>query len=324
MRILVVGGTGFLGGAVTRAAISDGHQVTVLSRGLEPSVDGPTAIVADRMDLPPLPDFDAVIDTCAYQPAMVDRLRDAMGAAHYVMVSSISAYDGLPAPMMNETAPSSPATQKQLAAARALPADRWADAIAYGADYGPLKRSCELAAGDDATIIRLGLIVGPGDKTDRFTWWVRQADTPGRWPLPGPPDRNMQIIDVADAAAFALRLATTRTSGTFNTTGPAMPASLLLSTLQSLTVKPATPDWRPLSDFTAAGFRHWTDLPLTLPDDPNLAHLMNVDTRRAQSAGLVCRSLTDTARRVLLWDRGRRTIPLRTGMTRAQATETFK
>ncbi|MFQ1702849.1 epimerase [Loktanella agnita] len=321
MRLLCVGGTGFLGGEVARAAVTAGHEVTVMTRSGQNVTAGAATLIADRdQSLPDLYGaFDTIIDTCGYAPDMVNRLIAAVGHVHYVFVSSISVYSDLSEPGQDETALAPTASDADLKFAYGtLPAHR-TDATHYGPAYGPLKRACEetviAALGDSATVIRLGLIVGPGDKTDRFTWWVRRCDQGGALPVPDPPDRSIQVIDIADVAAFILHLAERRIGGIFNTTAPPMTFAAMLSAIFAQTQQPADLRWGPLQAFTKAGLQPWSDLPLIVPDDPIVRHMLNVSTARAQEAGLTCRPLEDTIQRILSWDRGQRDAALKCGMS---------
>lgn len=323
MRLLVVGGTGFLGGATARAGVTAGHAVTVMTRSRNKVAKGAQTLIADREDT--LPDlrgqFDAVIDTCGYAPDMVSGLAAAVGDVHYVFVSSISVYDDLSEPGRDETATAPTATGDDLALAAAVPPDQRGVATPYGASYGRLKRSCEEAAiaafGDRTTVIRLGLIVGPDDYTDRFTWWVRRCDQGGVLPVPTPPDRPIQLIDVEDAAAFMVRLAARRVGGTFNLTGAPITLQAMLTGIMAATGKQVDLRWTLLQTFTDAGLAPWTDLPLIVPDKPTVTHMLNVSTMRALAAGLTCTPLSETIERTLNWDRGQRNKALGCGMSKA-------
>ncbi len=319
MRVLVVGGTGFLGAAAARAVVRAGHDVTVLTRGGKPVTEGAGALVADRMDLPDLRgQFDAVIDTCAYIPGHVDRLRDALGAiSQYVIVSSISAYDDLSEPGADETAPASPATAAQVATH--VEGLGGVDAAAYGADYGPLKRSCELRALDwvpGAALIRLGLIVGPEDYMDRFTWWLRRLDEGGTVPVPE--GTTVQLIDVEDAGQFLAHLLDNGTGGALNVTGDPMPLRDMLDAINKETGAGTILSPRPLHAFVDAEVAFWSDLPMVVPPDAKAAGMLQVKTDRAKAAGLTTRPLEETIRATLAWDRSRRDKSLACGMSPTQ------
>ncbi len=322
MRLLVVGGTGFLGGAVARRALNAGHEVTVLSRGRIAAPEGAKTIVAERSGpLPDLAGFDAVVDTCAYRPDQVTHLLDAIGTTFYVLVSSISAYGDMSQPMTDETAETPHATPEQLRDAMTVKLTHGADAAAYGPAYGPLKASCEGAAANHPTaVIRLGLIVGPRDYTDRFTWWVRRMDMGGIVPVPIPEERLVQLIDVGDAAKFLLHLARNQMLGTYNVTGQATSLLPLLRKMNpSAELRPL-----PLSAFTEAGVRPWNDLPLILPEIDRVAGMMNVSIERALGAGLTFRPIEETIEAIRAWDRSRRDVDLKCGLTREQEAEVLK
>ncbi|MEY1557691.1 NAD-dependent epimerase/dehydratase family protein [Yoonia sp. R2331] len=318
MRILIVGGTGFLGAATATAAVNAGHDTTVLTR-TGPVVTGATALVADRMALPDLQgQFDAVIDTCAYGPDHVAALHDALGSVgQYILVSSISAYDDLSQPNADEAAPASPATPQQIAAYPVR--EHGADAMAYGSAYGPLKRSCELRALDwvpGAALIRLGLIVGPGDKTDRFTWWLRRIDQGGQVPVPM--DQKVQLIDVADAGRFLVHMAETGQGGVLNLTGEASALTDMLAKAVAVAGAKTVLAPRDIAEFAKAEVAFWTDLPMVVPPDGKAAGMLDVSTARARKAGLVTRPLAQTIADTLAWDRGRRDVPLTCGLSAAQ------
>lgn len=317
MKLLVVGGTGWLGGTVARLAADAGHAVTVLARGRSPMGVLPM-IVADRnAELPDLSGqgFEAVVDTSAYTPAHVDRLLQALGPGpgRYMLISSESVYGDF-GQDITEDSPAPTATAEDLVLAEAVARGEGE----YGAAYGPLKRAAEEAAlarlGERATILRPGLIVGPGDPTDRFTFWARRLDRPGPVALPLPRDRPVQVIDVRDLAAFTLAMAEGMVPGIFNCTGVETPFAEVAETFIRLSGAGATPLWLPWSRFEAAGLHYWTEVPLILPEDPTYAHFLTVRPDRAVVAGLTRRPLAETMADLLAWDRSRRDRPLRAGM----------
>ncbi|MDX8349956.1 NAD-dependent epimerase/dehydratase family protein [Cognatiyoonia sp. IB215446] len=324
MRILIVGGTGFLGKASAEAAIAAGHEVTVMTRSGANVADGAATLIADREE--PLPDllgqFDAVIDTCAYAPNMVERLAQATGTVHCVLVSSISVYDDMSVPQFDETAHAPTATEDDLALAAQVEPSLRATAEPYGASYGPLKRACEIAAdkafAGQCTQIRLGLIVGPRDYTNRFTWWVRRCDQDGPLVVPRPATRNIQIIDVRDAGAFLVKMAEERVCDTFHLTGQPTTLDTMLREIIAATGRSVDMTYAPLATFTEAGIRHWTDLPLIVPDNPAFAEMLNVSTEKAQRAGLAIRPWAETVQAVLAHDRADRDRPLICGMSTDQ------
>lgn len=323
---LIVGGTGFLGGAMTRAAAAAGHRVAVLARGATRGAppDGVEAIRADRHgDLAPLRGrrFDHVLDSCAYAPSHVERLLDAVAFdGRYALVSSISAYGDMSC-SITEDSPTPEATDEQLAEAAALPPERRSDAMAYGAAYGPLKRSAEVAAvtrsGGRALLLRVGLLVGAGDYMDRLPWWVRRIDEGGPVPAPEPRDRPVQVVDVRDVAAFAVSAVERGLAGPFTVTGRAMPMERLLEAIVRVAGSDAQIAWRPEAAFEAAGVAPWDGLPLWLPTSmPGLRHMLDADVSRAHAAGFAARPLEETIRDVLEWDRARRPTEMANGIDR--------
>jgi len=304
MRILVLGGTVFLGRALTDAALARRHHVTHLNRGrsapADPRVatlragrasDGLAAVLAARR-------WDAVIDTSGYLPQVVARsVRALAGSGRYLFVSSISAYgdEGY-----GEDAPLKPAPDP-------LP-DAWTPET-----YGGLKAACEAevsaAFADRALIVRPGLIVGPHDPTDRFTYWPARIARGGRVAAPGRPGRTVQFIDVRDLAAWMVAALEAGTAGTYNATGPATPVSMevLLETCRAVAHGEAELAWLDEALLAAQGVVPWKDMPLWIPEsDPHASGFMNVPIARAVNAGLAFRPLADTVADTLRWAAGER------------------
>jgi 2'-hydroxyisoflavone reductase len=337
---LVVGGTGFLGGAIMDALVARGDRVAVLSRGatMRALPAGVEVIRADRHgDLGALDgrSFDWAFDTCAYAPDAVHALLAALDGriGRYVLASSLSVYGRFDAPGLTEAQEVPDAGPADFArAAEVLPEER-ASAVAYGPSYGPLKRACERAAeerlGNLATALRIGLIVGAGDYTDRLTWWVRRFDeaggTKGRLvPAPAPPERPVQVLDVRDAALFAVRCAEQDLGGVWNVTGRPMPLRDLLSAIRAATGSAGKVRWMPAAAFKAAGAAPWTDVPLMAPDVPAFRHFLEVDAGRARATGLTARPLADTLGPLVEWDRGRRDEDLAYGMSAEQENQVLR
>ncbi len=326
MKVLVVGGTGFLGGAIVDEAIAAGHDVTVFTRGwhrrrLPNSVK---TLIGDRHgDISALEGqhFDLVADTCAFAPDTVLRLLDSLSSdiGCYALVSSASVYDDFSLPGTDEDSPTSRATDEQLAMAQNLPCDQRASADAYGDAYGPLKREAEIAAidrlGDRAFILRSGLLVGADDYTDRLTYWVRRIDQGGRVAAPGDPQRLVQLIDVRDAAAFIIAGASRGLKGIFNLTGQPLSMAHLLETCRSVAGSNAEFLWIAEESINAAGVEAWTEVPLWLPSsDLQTRHFLEISTAKAFAHGLAVRPLDETLMSVLSWDRTRQTEPLKSGL----------
>jgi 2'-hydroxyisoflavone reductase len=218
MKILLIGGTRFVGPALVDAARARGHDVTLFNRGLSapdayPDIESITGDRERDLDQLKKRHWDAVIDTCGYFPRQLKMSAGALrqAADHYTFISSISVYPVEGSPRRDESAPVLPLGD---------------DAVEEITDqsYGPLKVGCEAALlkvyPNDALIIRAGLIVGPGDPTNRFTYWVRRAAKAGDAIAP-PAEQPMQFIDARDLARFIVHAAEARVTGIYNVTGPA-------------------------------------------------------------------------------------------------------
>jgi len=296
VRVLVLGGTLFLGRHVVEAALARGHEVVLFNRGwrnpqlfpelekLRGDRDGDLAALRGRR-------FDAVIDSSGYRPDQVRAVTHVLGDAipHYTFISTISVYRAFPPHhSFDEDAPLAEGDQ----------------------GYGPLKARCEEAL--EATIpgrvahVRPGLIVGPYDPTDRFTYWPRRVAHGGNVLAPGRPERPVQLVDVRDLAEWCVRLAERYCVGVFNAVGPGSTLTMgrLLEDCATVTESLARFTWVPDEDLLAAGVKPWTDLPLWIPEgDSQFGGMLLAENRRAAVAGLTFRPLTDTIRATFAWDR---------------------
>jgi 2'-hydroxyisoflavone reductase len=296
MKILVLGGTVFLGRYIVETALARGHQVTLFNRGrhnpsLFPDVE---KLRGDRnADLTSLRSrsFDAVLDTSGYTPTQASAVAETLNGdvAHYTFISSVSVYREFPpGNAFDEAAP-----------------------LAAGNDgYGPLKARSEevLEAAFPGRVahVRPGLIVGPHDPTDRFTYWPRRVAAGGHVLAPGRPERPIQFVDVRDLADWCVRLGEARHVGAFNAVGPATKLTMgqLLDECRAVSGSDAGFTWVPDAELTAAGVGPWTELPLWIPeDDPNFGGMLLADNRRAVAAGLTFRPVAETIQATLAWDR---------------------
>lgn len=302
MKLLVVGGTRFLGRHLVQQALDAGHEVTLLHRGQSGASLFPQAEhrLADRNgDLGVLASgsWDAVIDTCACVPrhvrTMAAALRGRIG--HYQLVSTISVYAQFAPAGTDEHAPLATLDDEDTE-------------VVDGQTYGGLKALCERALLEampaHACIVRPGLLVGPHDPTGRFTWWVQRLLRGGAVLCPGSPSAPLQFIDARDAAAFMLRQAQSARGGVFNLTGPLAPLTMGGFFAQArATLNPdATLHWIDEAALLAAGVEPWSELPLWVPADT--AGLHAVDTGRTRAAGLRCRALDATLRDTAAWVAG--------------------
>jgi 2'-hydroxyisoflavone reductase len=329
VRILIVGGTIFLGRRIVDAALARGHEVATFSRGrhdagIHPNV---VALKGDRNDdLSALRGrhWDAVIDTCGYVPSSVSRVIDALdrgSVAHYTFVSSVSAYADYPAAGCDESAPVAAMTLEQLKEAEATATGVRATARTYGAMYGALKALCEQAAeqGMPGKVlnVRPGLIVGADDYTDRFTYWVRRVAHGGDVLAPGRPERRVRVIDARDLAEWLVRMAEARTAGVFNATGAedGLTFGDMLGVCRTVSGKGARFTWVGEQYLLDNGVQPWSELPLWIPGAHN--GIFEIRNDRAIAAGLTFRPIADTVRDTLQWDRTRRqNEPLKAGLSR--------
>jgi 2'-hydroxyisoflavone reductase len=306
MKLLVLGGTRFLGRHVVEQALAAGHQLTLLHRGRTGAGLFPQAehLLADRDgDLSVLDGrtWDAVLDTSAYLPrqvrAVAARLAGRVGG--YQLVSTISVYADFSRPGIDEGAP------------RTVLADPSVQTV-DGSTYGGLKALCEdeaLAAfGSACLVARPGLLVGPHDPTERFTWWVRRIAAGGDVLAPGDPAAPVQFIDARDAAGWLLGAAESGLAGIFNLTGPAGeggPALTMggfLATACEVLAPAARLQWVAEDFLLGHGVAPWTELPVWLPAESIGLH--RIDLRRVIGAGLHTRPLSQTLADTAAWAAG--------------------
>lgn len=303
MRLLIIGGTRFVGRHIVEAALAHGHEVTLFHRGqtnaeLFPQVEH---LIGNRDgDLAPLRDraWEAVIDTCGYVPRIVRQSAAALAAAvaHYTFISSISVYAEDAPAGMDEDAPV------------ATIADETREDIT-NESYGALKVLCEKVVqqvyADRALIIRPGLIVGPHDHTDRFTYWPYRIAQGGEVLAPGNPDQAAQFIDARDLGEWIVRAVEAKLSGTFNATGPDYRLSMrhFLETCAAVAQSGAHLTWVAEEFLLNAQVAPWSDLPLWV--EAKDAKFDTVNNERAIKAGLIYRSITATIKDTLAWSNSR-------------------
>lgn len=311
MKLLIIGGTVFLGRHVVEAALARGHQVTLFNRGrsspdLYPEVE---KLRGDRdQDLSALEgrSWDSVIDTCGYLPSSVRASAHMLagGVGHYAFVSTIGVYADFSKIGIVETDQLVELSEEQLAKGEEL----------NNETYGPLKVLCEKAIEEElpgrALIVRAGLIVGPYDATDRFTYWVRRVARGGRVLAPGKPDRQVQLISVQDLAGWIVRMAESNGAGVFNCTGPDYRLTMgrLLAECKNTLASDAEFVWVEESFLLEKTVEPWNELPLWVPEN-NAAYagFQSVDVSKAIAAGLKFSPLSETVHNTLAWDLSRTT-----------------
>lgn len=323
MKLLILGGTSFLGRHLVEIAQTHNHTLTLFNRGqrnpsLFPDIeqlrgdrDGDLTALHGRT-------WDAAIDTSGYYPRIVrasaELLADAV--SHYTFVSSISVYSDVSVVGIDESAP-----------VGAL-ADPTVEEIT-GETYGPLKALCEQAVEQTlpgrALIVRPGLIVGPYDPTDRFTYWPHRVAQGGEVLAPARSDYLVQIIDARDLAGWILTMVEAHQTGVYNATGPAHPLTLgnVLDTCRTVSGSDAHTTWVTEQFLLDQHVEPWMQLPLWVPEsDPANAGFSAVNCHKAIAAGLTFRPLAATVRDTLAWDATRPPDhEWRAGITRKRETE---
>jgi 2'-hydroxyisoflavone reductase len=311
MRLLVLGGTSFVGRHLVEAALARGDAVTLFNRGRTNPDLFPEAkhVHGDRDGgLEPLAgrSWDAVVDTCGFFPRVVrDSARLlAPQVEHYTFISSVSVYADLSTPASED----SPVGTLEDETVEQMGAEY--------ENYGPLKALCEreveAALPGRALVVRPGLIVGPHDPTDRFTYWPRRLARGGAILAPGPAERPVQFIDARDLAAWLLRLIDERRVGVFNATNEGVPFAEVLAGGDVV--------WVDDSFLLEQGVGEWMELPLWIASPEFAAH-HRTDVSRAVAAGLAFRPVAETVADTAEWDAGRGEYEPRAGLGREREAE---
>jgi 2'-hydroxyisoflavone reductase len=301
MKILIIGGTKFLGRHLVESALARGHNVTLFNRGktnpgLFPQVE---TLLGDREhDLEKLAGraWDAVIDVAGYFPRIVRLAATGLERSvnQYVFISSISAYADFKKIGIHESDPVGKIEDETI------------EEIT-GESYGPLKALCEKTVldlyGERGLVIRPGLIVGPNDPTDRFTYWPVRVAHGGEIFAPEKPDVPVQIVDVRDLAEFTIRLIEAKASGIYNATGPDYVLTLgaMLETCKQVSNSDAVVHWASVNFMKENKVEEWSDMPVWVPDNEENQGFSRVDVSKAIQAGLKFRALSDTVRDTLAW-----------------------
>jgi 2'-hydroxyisoflavone reductase len=301
LRILILGGTGFIGPHQVQYAVARGHKVSVFNRGktnpdsVPPGVERLEGDRNGKLDALKGKQWDAVIDNPSTLPRWV---RDAAtllkaSASHYMFISTISVYADNSVPGADEST------------ATLTLEDPTVEEI--GPNYGGLKalaeKEAEKAFPGRTTIVRPGLIVGPGDNSDRFTYWPVRIAKGGEVLAPGNPTDPVQFIDARDLAEFTIRLVEQKQYGTFNATGPAHPLTMaeMLYGIKAVTTAGAQFRWVPAEFLEAQKIGPWMDMPVWIPPVGEYAGFGSRSIKRALDAGLTFRPLADTAQATLEW-----------------------
>lgn len=320
MKILVIGGTQFVGRHFVEQAVSRGHEVTLFNRGNNPAPAGvERSVQGDRNeDLGRLADgdWDAVLDTSAYFPRQVREAARVLAGRtnHYTFISTISVYSDQETPLQDESAPlielPDPDTEELT-----------------GESYGGLKVLCERTLARhypaDTLVVRPGVIVGPHDPTDRFSYWPVRVARGGEVLAPVGPELPVQWIDVRDLAVWLTESIERRLTGTFNAVSEADRFTMgeLLETSRAISASDARFTWVSEQFLVEQEVGPFVQLPLWVP--ANSLGFSRIDGSAAQREGLRVRPLADTARATLEWrqSQSERERPWRAGLTAEREQE---
>jgi len=325
LKILILGGTGFIGPHQVETALGRGHQVTIFNRGksgpeMFPQVE---QLLGDRdNDLKALEGrtWDAVIDNSGYIPRWVKQSAELLKGhvGQYLYMSSISIY-----------ADNSIVGQSETGRVQKLKDPTSEDTSA--SNYGGMKALSEdyvrASFPKTSTLIRPGLVVGAGDPTDRFTYWPVRMFEGGEVLAPGSPNDPVQFIDVKDLAQWTIEAIEQKHLGTYNVTGPYQQLTMgsLLKTVRETTHSEAELVWVSAEFLKREKVSPWTDLPLWVPPTSDMKGFVTVDVNKAVNTGLQFRPLSVTVQDALAWyrtmDDG---LPLKAGLTREREKELLK
>lgn len=315
MKILIIGGTKFLGRHLIAAARESGHEVTIFNRGRHSTENfaGVEQLHGDRnTDLDKLSGraWDAVIDTCGYLPQSVKASAEALAGAvnQYVFVSSISAYAEFSRLDFDESAPAAELNEEQRKRADAIDPQGELTGAALGEMYGALKALCEREA--EAAMpgrvlqIRSGLIVGSFDPTDRFTYWVMRVARGGEVLAPGTPHRYVQLIDARDLSAWIIKMVERNETGIYNVTGKPFELTMgaMLEEIENVSAGDAVLTWASEDFLASENVGAWGEMPLYLPESrEEMKGFLTVNVDKALRTGLEFRPLRETIQDTLDW-----------------------
>ncbi|MDP2479188.1 MAG: NAD-dependent epimerase/dehydratase family protein [Candidatus Palauibacterales bacterium] len=326
LRILILGGTGFIGPHEVDYARARGHHLTLFNRGkthpgLFPNIEqlhgdrngGLESLKGKRWDVC----IDNSASNIEWVRSSAALLKDAVH--RYLYVSSISAYSDMSTPGMDEDAPTF--TYESAGVSRD------AKKLPYGLQKALCERETRRVFGARGTVVRPGLIVGPRDPTDRFTYWPVRVHRGGDVLAPGTPADPTQIIDARDLTGFMIRLVENDAGGTFNATGHSRGMADLLKGIRAAEDADCTFTWADAAFLAAHDVKPWSDMPVWVPDTRETAGFARVDIRRAIGAGLTFLPLAKTARDTLAWFQAQpaeRRAHLRSGLTPEREAEVLK
>lgn len=311
MKILIIGGTVFLGRYLVESALARGHEVTLFNRGrhgaeLFPEVEKLRGDRHTNLDALRGRRWDAVIDTCGYTPATVRASAQLLADAveHYTFISSVSVYASFPLAGFDENQFVGTITDELAEEAERFEIEDRATALTYGELYGPLKARCEQAVMDAmpgrSLVIRPGVIVGPHEYSDRLTYWVHRVAQGGEVLAPGRPERGVRFIDARDLAEWNIRMAETNGTGIFNASGAdGLTMGQVLDECKTVSRSDASFVWASEEFLLEHGVGTWVEMPLWATEEYNGIFAARND--KAASFGLTFRPLAATISDTLNW-----------------------
>ena len=334
LKILILGGTGYTGPYQVKYALARGHQVTVFNRGkTHPGElpEGVEQLIGDRNtgDLSALKgrQWDVAIDNPTMLPKWVHDAGEMLQGkvSRYVFISTISVYGDNSKKGQDETAGLAKYEGKD-----AMQETRDTVVASQFALYGPLKALSEKEAEKwfpgKALVIRPGLIVGPGDETDRFSYWPVRIERGGEVLAPGDPGDPVQFIDARDLAEWTIRMAEQGATGIYNATGPAEPLTMggMLEGIKAGLKSEAKFTWVPADFLEKEKVAPWSDMPVWVPPTGEDGGLATTSIKKALAHGLTFRPLAVTARDTVAWFKAQppeRQAKLKAGLTKEREAE---
>jgi 2'-hydroxyisoflavone reductase len=313
MKILVIGGTRFLGRYITQEAVKRNHDITLFNRGQENRHLFPDmkTIIGDRTDdMERLGDqeWDCVIDTCGFVPwavkPSIEFLKNLTN--HYVFISSQSVYSDFSRKHVDEDSPVS------MISAETVEACKQAGYGPYGEHYGAMKYLCEQLMEQNmpqkVLHVRAGIICGPHDYTDRLSYWIHRISQGEEVLAPGNPEQPIQLIDVRDLASWLLQMIEQQATGVFNVTGTQTTMEQVLNICRQISNSNATFQWVDEQFLLKEQVQPWTELPLWLPEKTALSAgekppigFFQLSINRALKTGLSFRPLWETVEDTFQW-----------------------
>jgi 2'-hydroxyisoflavone reductase len=315
MKILIIGGTKFLGRHLITAAQARGHEVTLFNRGKFSSeiFENVEQIHGDRnSDLDKLNgrSWDACIDTCGYLPQTVKALAEALkdSVNQYVFISSGSVYADVSRADYDEKTPVLELNEEQQKRADEIDPKGELTGPILGEMYGALKVLCEQEAekamSGRVLHVRSGLIVGSFDPTDRFTYWVMRVASGGEVLAPGTPNRFVQMIDARDLSEWIIKMVEQNKTGIYNATGKPFEITMekMLEEIKKMSGSDAEFTWTDEDFLTGENVAPWSDMPLYLPEsDKESEGFLSANIDKALQTGIEFRPLSDTIQDILAW-----------------------